>query len=153
VKKIEPIRIRTGEIRDQAVIAAFNIAMAKETEDKVLPEATITAGIKAVMDDPGKGFYLVAENPDKIAGSLMITPEWSDWRNGYFWWIQSVYVRPEFRRMGIYRKLYEHVKQLAAGKKICGFRLYVEKENETAQKTYESLGMDRTCYVMYEEGV
>jgi ribosomal protein S18 acetylase RimI-like enzyme len=95
---------------------------------------------------------LVAEEDNIIQASLMVTTEWSDWRNGLFWWIQSVYVQPEFRRMGLYSKLYQKVKSLADDESnVCGFRLYVEHENVTAQNTYHALGMEETDYKMFEE--
>ena len=98
--------------------------------------------------------YLVAEQGDEIVGSLMVTTEWSDWRNGFFWWVQSVYVRPEFRRQGVYRALYTEVRIHAkAQPDVCGIRLYVENENEGAQKTYEALGMKKTGYRLYEEEI
>lgn len=152
VSKEMGIQIRRGEPRDTAVLAGFNIAMAEETENlKLLPEV-ITAGVEAILTDAGRGFYLVAENEGQIAGALMVTSEWSDWRNGFFWWIQSVYVRPEFRRHGIYRSLHEHLRELARTEpNICGLRLYVERENERAQATYSRLGMHETHYLLYEE--
>ena len=105
-----------------------------------------------MIANPSHGFYLVAEKDGEIAGSLMVTTEWSDWRNGVVWWVQSVYVRDEYRRQGIYRGLYEEVKTLSNNdESVCGFRLYVEKDNVNAQKTYESLGMIETDYLMYEE--
>lgn len=152
VSKEMGIQIRRGEPRDTAVLAGFNIAMAEETENlKLLPEV-ITAGVAAILADAGRGFYLVAENEGQIAGALMVTSEWSDWRNGFFWWIQSVYVRPEFRRHGIYRSLHEYLRELARTEpNICGLRLYVERENERAQATYSRLGMHETHYLLYEE--
>ena len=133
-------------------IAQFNINMAAETEDiKLIPEV-ILAGARRLINDPSLGFYLVALADQEIVASLMVTTEWSDWRNGQFWWIQSVYVTPQWRRKGLYRKLYEHVKQLAAdNENVCGFRLYVEEENTIAQKTYDNVGMHQTSYKMYEE--
>jgi ribosomal protein S18 acetylase RimI-like enzyme len=146
------MKIRQATINDAAAIAEFNIKMAKETEHMDLIPEVINAGVKTMIDKPAMGFYLVAEEDSIIQASLMVTTEWSDWRNGLFWWIQSVYVQPDFRRMGLYRKLYDKVKSLAEGESnVCGFRLYVEHENTTAQKTYRSLGMEQTDYQMYEE--
>ena len=106
----------------------------------------------ALINDENKGFYLVAEKNSQVLGSLMVTTEWSDWRNGVFWWVQSVYISPDFRRQGIYAQLYAQVKTLADQQpNVCGFRLYVETENIIAQKTYESLGMQQSHYLMYEE--
>jgi ribosomal protein S18 acetylase RimI-like enzyme len=144
--------IRQATITDTAAIAGFNIKMAKETEDMDLIPDVINAGVRNMIENPPMGFYLVAEEDDVIQASLMVTTEWSDWRNGLFWWIQSVYVQPQYRRMGLYSKLYEKVKNLAQDEKnVCGFRLYVEHENVTAQKTYRSLGMEKTDYQMFEE--
>ncbi|MFT5663753.1 MAG: ribosomal protein S18 acetylase RimI-like enzyme [Urechidicola sp.] len=144
--------IRQAIINDTAAIADFNIKMAKETEDMDLIPDVINAGVSSMIENPAMGFYLVAEEDNIIQASLMVTTEWSDWRNGLFWWIQSVYVQPQYRRMGLYSKLYEKVKNLAQDKgNVCGFRLYVEHENITAQKTYRSLGMEKTDYQMFEE--
>ena len=145
------LNIRKADKSDVETIAQFNINMAMETENKVLPREIITKGVETMIDNPHLGYYLMAEVDGKIVGSLMVTTEWSDWRNGLFWWIQSVYVVEEFRRKGIYSALYNHVKELSASENVCGFRLYVEKENTIAQKTYEKLGMSATHYLMYEE--
>lgn len=146
------MKIRQANINDAAAIADFNIKMAKETEDMDLIPEIISAGVRNMIENPQMGFYLVAEEDNVIQASLMVTTEWSDWRNGLFWWIQSVYVLPEFRRMGLYRKLYEKVKDLAGKESnVCGFRLYVEHENLAAQTTYRSLGMQQTDYQMFEE--
>lgn len=148
----QDILIRRGEVRDADAIAAFNIAMARETEGKELLPEVIAAGVRGLIGNTSLGYYLVAEAGDRIVASLLVTTEWSDWRNGVFWWIQSVYVRPEWRRKGIYSRLYEFVKAAAAADAaVCGFRLYVEKENRVAQKTYYFLGMRETEYLMYEE--
>ena len=126
--------------------------MAKETESKELIAGVITAGVKALLAKPELGFYLMAEQHGTVAGSLMVTTEWSDWRNGSFWWIQSVYVLPANRKQGVYRRLYEFVKSEAEqNKRVCGFRLYVEKGNITAQKAYAALGMHETDYKFFEE--
>lgn len=126
--------------------------MALETENKELDGDILSKGVNRLIADPSKGFYLVAEQNNQVVGSLMVTTEWSDWRNGVFWWVQSVYISPDFRRQGIYSKLYEQVKDLAEKQgDVCGFRLYVEKDNSIAQQTYESLGMHSSHYLMYEE--
>lgn len=144
--------IRLAEPADALAIINFNQKMARETENKELPLETITAGVNAVFGDQQKGFYVVAETELKeIVGCLMITFEWSDWRNNWFWWIQSVYVRADRRGQGVYRKLYEWVKTESARKGgVCGIRLYVEKENLKAQQVYEKLEMEETHYLMYE---
>ncbi|HEX8370258.1 MAG TPA: GNAT family N-acetyltransferase [Pyrinomonadaceae bacterium] len=146
------ILIRPANKQDAAAMVEFNQAMAQETEGKILDKAILTGGVEAVFDGADTGFYVVAESGGKIVGGLMVTFEWSDWRNAWFWWIQSVYILPDFRGRKIYRELYEFVKQKAAeAKNVCGFRLYVEKENATAQKVYEKLGMEQSHYLMYEE--
>lgn len=146
------MRIRLARPADAPAIAAFNAAMALETEGKRLLPEVIGAGVRSLLRRPKAGFYLLAERASEIAGVLMITTEWSDWRNGAFWWIQSVYVRPPFRRQGVYRRLYRHVKGLAAkNRRVCGFRLYVERENRRAQTTYRALGMEKTRYLVFEE--
>ena len=144
--------IRKADMRDAAQIAAFNSAMALETEHKRLLPERITAGVRRLLGDPSLGFYAVAERGGEVIGCLLVTNEWSDWRNGLFWWIQSVYVEPGSRRQGVYRGLYDFIRELArADPGICGFRLYVEKDNAAAQKTYRSLGMQATDYLVFEE--
>jgi ribosomal protein S18 acetylase RimI-like enzyme len=146
------MNIRPAQKEDVVSLVEFNQAMALETEGKRLDAQVLRGGVEAVFRDMQKGFYVVAENDGKIAGGLMITFEWSDWRGQWFWWIQSVYILPEYRGQGIYRMLYEFVKDKAKeSKDVCGFRLYVEKENERAQKVYEKLGMKSSHYLMYEE--
>ncbi len=146
------LKIRKAVLADTAVIAEFNQKMALETEHKELIPELILAGVNSLLNNPAYGFYLVAEFEGQVVGSLMITTEWSDWRNSVFWWIQSVYVRVEARRQGVYRKLYAAVKALAAEQgNVCGFRLYVEKDNHQAQHTYRELGMQITDYLIYEE--
>ncbi|GAB5382186.1 MAG: GNAT family N-acetyltransferase [Aliiglaciecola sp.] len=146
------MKIRRAVINDVSDLVDFNQAMAQETESKALDQQTLSKGVSALITDPNKGFYLVAQQADgQIIGSLMVTFEWSDWRNAQFWWIQSVYVRPQNRRTGVYSKLYQQVQALAEQNDgVCGYRLYVEKDNLPAQKTYESLGMHESYYLMYE---
>ena len=145
-------QIRTTTIADAEIITEFNQLMAMETENKKLPDDIIANGVKRLMQRPEYGFYLVAENSNlKVVGTCMVTTEWSDWRDGLFWWIQSVYVKAEFRKQGIYTAMYKKIRELADDEPdVCGFRLYVEKENTIAQKTYESLGMQATDYLLYE---
>jgi len=143
---------RVATANDAAVLTEFNAAMALETEGKQLLPEVIGAGVRSLLGRPASGFYLVAETDGQVVGSLLITKEWSDWRNGDFWWIQSVYVRPAWRRQGIYKRLYRHVQELAAKDPgVCGFRLYVERENRQAQTTYRALGMAETHYLVFEE--
>ena len=146
------MQVRLATLQDAPVLVEFNAAMALETEHKELRPEVIGAGVRSLLGNPASGFYVVAEKGDRVAGALMITKEWSDWRNGTFWWIQSVYVRPQFRRQGVYKNLYRHVQELASkDPAVCGFRLYVERENERAQATYSALGMKQTRYLVFEE--
>lgn len=136
---------------DISNIVGFNNAMALETEGKTLDYITLKQGVSEVLSDPLKGFYLIAVFSGTVVGQLMITSEWSDWRNGYFWWIQSVYVKPENRLHGIYRALNEEVLSLAKNNgNICGIRLYVDRDNTIAQRVYHNLGMSTSNYDMYE---
>jgi ribosomal protein S18 acetylase RimI-like enzyme len=145
------LTIRLAHAGDVDVIARSNIGMAFETEGKRLLPEVVTAGVRRLLAEPGLGFYLVAEAEGQVAGCLMITTEWSDWRNGQFWYIQSVYVQPAWRRLGVFRALYEHVGERAAAQPgVCGFRLYVEQHNAAAQQTYRSLGMVETDYRVME---
>ncbi len=143
--------IRPAEIKDADSIIEFNAAMGKETEGILLNMDILKRGVNSLLTDQNKGFYLVAEIEKKIVGQLMITYEWSDWRCGFFWWIQSVYVLPEYRQQGVFRNLYQHVKDLASGdQNVCGLRLYVEQNNADAKKAYEKLGMTKSHYEMFE---
>jgi ribosomal protein S18 acetylase RimI-like enzyme len=148
----EAIRIRPATAGDAEALVDFAAAMALETERKVLLRDVISTGVHHLLAHPGMGFYLIAESDGEVAGSLMVTTEWSDWRNGNFWWVQSVYVRPEFRRRGVYRQLYEYLQKRAAeDPAVCGFRLYVERDNLRAQATYRAAGMEQTHYILFEE--
>ncbi|MFO0755667.1 MAG: N-acetyltransferase [Byssovorax sp.] len=149
----EPVLIRPALLSDVDIVTAFNIAMAWETEQLALDPATVHRGVAAALSDPQKGRYRVATRGDKVIGQLMLTLEWSDWRCGWWWWIQSVYVAPEARRSGVYRALYRSVLDDAekAGD-VRGVRLYVEQENLRAQETYASLGMKRGRYLVFETG-
>ncbi|GMA80897.1 GNAT family N-acetyltransferase [Shewanella glacialipiscicola] len=144
--------IRKAKAQDLTALVQFNQAMAEETEGLALDEATLTQGVGTLLESPQKGFYLVAEIAGEIVGSLMVTFEWSDWRAKDYYWIQSVYIRPQNRRQGIYGKLYNEVKQLAeTNGGAASFRLYVEQENLAAQQTYQALGMKQSYYLMFEE--
>jgi len=144
-------KIRPAASADVETIARYNCAMALETERLELDSARVTAGVAAVLEDSSKGSYLVAEAAGVVVGQLLVTYEWSDWRNGVFWWVQSVYVAPEHRGQGVYRSLYEETLRRAreAGN-VCGIRLYVERENDRAKQTYRSQGMEATEYEMWE---
>lgn len=147
----EPL-IRLGEKSDAQRICDFNVAMAWETEKTKLDPKVTLAGVNGLLENPEHGFYVVAERQGDVVASLMVTTEWSDWRNAFFWWIQSVYVAPDFRRQGLYSAMYRFVKTKAANRPdVCGFRLYVEVDNHIAQKTYKARGMVELHYKMYEE--
>lgn len=145
------IRTREADVTDAGDIAAFQRAMARETEEVELDAAVVDRGVRAVFEDPARGRYFVAEGDGKVIASLLITYEWSDWRNGNVWWIQSVYVRPEFRRRGVYALMYEYVKGIAtADPNIRGIRLYVDRRNAPAQDVYRRCGMDGEHYLVFE---
>jgi ribosomal protein S18 acetylase RimI-like enzyme len=150
----EPVVIRKAELKDLERIADFNIKMARETEGKELDKNTVMKGVGAVINDPNRGFYLIAEKDDlkkRLAGQLMITFEWSDWRNKFFWWIQGVYVDKTYRNKKIFSRLFSRIVEVAKQRKnVFGFRLYVEKHNESAKRVYEALGLTRTSYEVYE---
>ena len=151
------VRVRTATSADVERIAAFQQAMALETEGKELDATTLRQGVAGVFEAPEKGFYIVAvADPAQggaapVVASLLITYEWSDWRNATFWWIQSVYVDAGWRRKGVYRAMYDHVLSLAGARgDVCGIRLYVERTNAVAQQTYDTLGMRKSHYDLYE---
>ena len=150
----QPFRPRLAVAGDAATLAGFNQAMALETEARVLPDEVALSGVQAALRDSVHGFYVVAEAGREVAGALLVTYEWSDWRNGRIWWIQSVYVRPGHRRRGVYRALHEFVRDRARSTGgVVGLRLYVERENAVAQRTYAALGMSETPYLVYEEAL
>lgn len=142
--------IREARIIDADKIIGFQKKMAKETEDMSLDHEVINQGVYAVFADPAKGKYYVAEDNGEVIGSLLITNEWSDWRNSFVWWFQSVYIEKSYRRRGIFKMMYNHIKENAIRNGVAGLRLYVEVENTTAQKTYEAMGMSSSHYKMYE---
>lgn len=145
------MRIRKATLTDAPVVAEFNLRLAEETEQLRLNPQTVSAGVAAVLNDPAKGLYFVAEAAGAVVGQLMVTYEWSDWRNGNLWWIQSVYVKPEFRSRGVFRALFEHLKSLArASHDVAGLRLYMHAENDRARRAYEHLGMKRSDYEIFE---
>jgi GNAT superfamily N-acetyltransferase len=145
------ISYRDATRHDAAVIIAFQQAMARETEDLELDAEVVTRGVHGVFDDPARGRYFVAERDGEVAASLMITPEWSDWRNGTVWWIQSVYVVPALRKQHVYAGLYERVRALVLGDdSVKGIRLYVDRRNVPAQTVYARLGMNGEHYQVFE---
>lgn len=142
--------ISKGASADINAIAQFQVDMAKESEDLQLDMPTVIKGVTAVVEDPSKGLYFVARDGNKPIGSLMLTKEWSDWNNSWYWWIQSVYVAPDYRRQGVFTALYHAVYDAAKEEKVCQIRLYVDKTNTRAQSTYQKLGMHESHYLMYE---
>ncbi|MBI5086371.1 MAG: GNAT family N-acetyltransferase [Acidobacteria bacterium] len=146
------ITIRTAAVADAEFLVRGNAEMALETEHLSLDLDRLRDGVHALFEEPARGVYYVAESGGRRVGQMMITYEWSDWRNGNFWWIQSVWVEPQFRGQGVFKALYSHVERLArADGRVCGLRLYVENDNARAQATYERCGMMRTAYQMFEE--
>ncbi len=145
------VLVREATKHDVEAIVGFQSAMALETEGKALSIDTLRAGVRAVIEDSSKGYYLIAEVDGAPVGDLMVTYEWSDWRSMTFLWIQSVFVDAEWRRMGVYRAMHNHVVQTAERDPgLCGVRLYVDRDNHGAQRTYERLGMSQSHYDMYE---
>lgn len=147
-----PLMIRRAVPADAHLVAEFNRRLAEESEGKTLDPVLLTAGVSQALADPHKGLYFLAADGGQIVGQMMITTEWSDWRNGWFWWIQSVYVMVEARRRGVFRALFEHV-SLAARQdpSVIGLRLYVDRENHIAQETYRRMGMTETEYFVLEK--
>jgi len=145
------IQIRKAKESDLATIVDFQLQMAMETENLLLDKPTVEKGVAAAFHDSAKGQYFVTEVEGEIASSLMITPEWSDWRNGMVYWIQSVFVKEKFRRLGIYRKMYSHIQEIVnKDEHVRGIRLYVDKTNIRAQKTYKNTGMNGEHYQLFE---
>lgn len=150
-KPIVTVAVREATKGDVSLMARWAEAMAFETENKQLDLDTVSRGITIGVGDPSRSRYFMAEIDGEPIGTLMFTFEWSDWRCAWWWWIQSVYVAPAHRRKGVYRALYAHVLGLAREQSdVCGLRLYVERENSNAQRTYEFLGMADSGYRMYE---
>ena len=143
--------ITVGTNNDINAIAAFQVAMAMESEGTTLDLERVTRGVTMAMVDEAKGKYIVARIDGKAVGSLMLTREWSDWNCQWYWWIQSVYVEPQHRKKGVYKAMYSKVKEMAQAENVSQVRLYVDKTNTSAQKAYQRLGMDETHYLMYEE--
>jgi ribosomal protein S18 acetylase RimI-like enzyme len=143
--------VRPARREEAATIADFQLRMARETEGLELDPGTLAAGVEGVFAEPGRGVYWVAAAAERVVGSLLTTYEWSDWRNGRIWWIQSVYVLPEWRGRGVYRRLYEHLRATVEGDPgVRGLRLYVDRRNAAAQEVYERLGMTKEHYELYE---
>lgn len=145
------IVVRAATLRDTAFIVSGNIAMARESEGRRLDIQSVQFGVRAVVTDPQRGAYHIAEVDGRPAGQALVTREWSDWRNAWFWWLQSVYVTPAHRRKGVFRAIYAAIEaQARAQGDVCGLRLYVEQENATALATYQALGMEACGYRLCE---
>ncbi|MDA0711444.1 MAG: GNAT family N-acetyltransferase [bacterium] len=143
--------IRKGRPEDETTLAEFQVLLAEESEHIALDPMVVQKGVRAVFDDPARGSYWVAESDGAIVGCLLTVPEWSDWRNGTVLWIHSVYVTPSARRLGVFRAMYNRLKrEVTSSDNLRGLRLYVEKENERAQKVYEAMGMAATRYDLFE---
>ena len=145
------VTIRQATLEDVDALVTFQLAMAEETEGKSLDPDLLHAGVAAVFQSTDKGFYIIAEVEGRRVAGLLVTYEWSDWRNATFWWIQSVYVKPAWRRKGVYRAMHDHIFGAARAREdICGVRLYVERTNRVAQQTYAGLGMAKSHYDLFE---
>ncbi len=145
------IQYRDANIHDLLDIVDFQVLMARETENIELNRHIVTRGVEAIFEDRNLGRYFIAQDGHETVGSLLITPEWSDWRNGVVWWVQSVYVAEEFRRRGVYAGLYAHVRTLAErNESVKGIRLYVDRRNTAAQDVYRRLGMNGDHYQVFE---
>jgi len=152
---LDHLNVRLARAEDAATIASFSAAMALETEGRRLDLDRLYDGTIALLESPDRGFFMVAEldqtNHRQLLGQLMITYEWSDWRNGVFWWIQSVYVDPAWRRRSVFRRMHETVMATAkASPNVCGVRLYVEESNGAAQVVYRKVGLTPSSYAIYE---
>lgn len=147
---VQPVSVRAATVADAEFIVRGNASMALETEGLSLDLDRLRDGVHALFEDASRGFYFIAEVEGRRAGQMMITFEWSDWRNANFWWIQSVWVDPAFRRRGVFTALYREAEARAKREGICGLRLYVEANNRQAAETYTKLGMQRTVYEMFE---
>ncbi|MGN6504344.1 MAG: GNAT family N-acetyltransferase [Tepidisphaeraceae bacterium] len=149
----QELLIRRATLKDAVTLAAYNIHMALETERKRLDPYVVSAGVRNALEDPRKGLYLVADLNGRVIGQLLITREWSDWRNGDIWWIQSVYVNPEFRKQGVFTRLHQQAEHEARECGAVAMRLYVEQENTAALATYASLGLKPTRYTLLEKSL
>ena len=150
-RPLEYLRVRPASEEDVGAIAGFNIRLAEESEGLHLDPHVVRRGVAAVLGDPGRGFYLLAATPDRTVGQLLVTPEWSDWRSRFFWWVQSVYVLPEFRGRGVLSALFDRVVEMARDDgSVHGLRLYVHQGNRQAIEVYRRLGMTRPRYDMME---
>jgi RimJ/RimL family protein N-acetyltransferase len=145
--------IRKATLNDADAITTQNILLATESEEISLSYETVFTGVKSLLSDPNKGFYVVAEENNKIIGQIMITFEWSDWRNTTIWWIQSVYVQKRWRKKGAFSKLFEYIQQQALYSQVHILRLYTHKNNIIAQKIYQHIGMEKQPYVIFQHNI
>ncbi|MBI3406806.1 MAG: GNAT family N-acetyltransferase [Planctomycetes bacterium] len=145
------MQIRQATAADLDRVVEFNQLLAEESEGKTLDLAKLRPGVAAALADEHKGLYFLAEDSGQAIGQMGVTYEWSDWRDGWFWWIQSVYVRPEFRRRGVFRVIFEHIVAVAQRSGVIGMRLYVERDNAIAHKTYLKMGYEWTTYQVMEK--
>jgi GNAT superfamily N-acetyltransferase len=145
------IIVRDARPSDATIIAEFNARLAQETEGKILDCGELARGVAALISDPAKGRYFLACDGDDVLGQVALSFEWSDWRDGWFWWLQSVYVRADARGRGVFRTLHQHVIDAARAAGALGLRLYVERDNENGKRTYEALGMTPTSYLVFEQ--
>lgn len=145
------LALRNATLEDAPTLVAFNAAMAWESEGLVLDTDRLNAGVRRVLTDEVGAFYRLAEREGRVVGQLMVTAEWSDWRDAWVWWIQSVYVLPQARRGGVYRALHQSVVEEARARGVAGVRLYVDVRNRGAMSTYRSLGMDGDHYRVFEQ--
>lgn len=145
------IEIRKGKLSDSERIVELQLQMARETEGLELDRRVVSEGVRGVFEEPARGTYWVAEEKGNVLGVLLAIPEWSDWRNGTVLWIHSLYINPEARGQGVFKKLYLNLKkQVERSPKLMGLRLYVDKRNKSAQEVYEKLGMNKHHYELYE---
>jgi len=152
LRRVPAVHVRPAAAGDLDTVIAFNRAMAAETEQKTLDRATLAEGVRQALADPNRSLYFVAEVDGAVVGQTMVTVEWSDWRNGFFWWIQSVYVDPAFRGRGVFRSLHTYIRNEAGRRSdVCGLRLYVHRDNQRAMRAYQNLGMQETPYRLYQE--
>ena len=150
-RRNQGINLRMATVRDIDNITLFNTEMAFETESIYLDQSDLRLGIAAVLSDSNLGFYLISELEGVMIGQILITKEWSDWRNSWFWWIQSVFVEPNRRRMGVYSAMYKKIVDMAGREgNVCGLRLYVDRDNLSAKQVYSHLGMSQSHYDLYE---
>jgi len=153
-KQLSDCHIRLAEVRDVDALVEFNLSLALETEKRQLERTRLRAGVESLLSDAARGMYVVMEHRPSglVIGQVMITFEWSDWRNAVFWWLQSVYVHREWRRLGVWTRLYGYVLREAESRgDVAGIRLYVEQDNTIAQTVYERMGLSPPPYRVFEK--